>query len=155
MKSITKSFLLALPLVVSSQILANDNFTFGIGAGSFYSGIGVNAGIKSKTDIKYISAGCVSYSSLNGEACGAGIGWVTTDLLSSTNNKHGTSVYLGIVGSENTYYNNDPIYGLGLGYHYFFRGINNSGFNLGFTFVTGKDNDDLDIDGMFQVGYQF
>jgi len=155
LKTIIKLFLLALTLVVSSQTLANDNFTFGIGAGSFYSGIGVNAGIQSKTDLKYVSIGCVSYSSLNGEACGAGIGWVKTDLFSSTNNKHGTSVYLGIVGSENTYFNNDPIYGLGLGYHYFFNGISNSGVNLGFTLVAGNENDGLDIGGMLQAGYQF
>ena len=64
MKAITKSFLFPVALVISSSTLANDNFTFGIGAGSLYSGLGVNAGIQSKTDLKYISVGCVSYSSI-------------------------------------------------------------------------------------------
>ena len=54
MKAITKSFLFPVALVISSSTLANDNFTFGIGAGSLYSGLGVNAGIQSKTDLKYI-----------------------------------------------------------------------------------------------------
>ena len=71
MKKITKLLLLPLTLI-SSQTLANDNFTFGIGAGSLYSGVGANIGFQSKTDFKYISAGCVSYSSLYGETCGFG-----------------------------------------------------------------------------------
>jgi len=75
-------------------------FTFGIGTGTLYSGIGVNAGIQSKTDLKYIYVGCVSYSSLYGETCGAGLGWIKTDLFNATNSKHGTSMYIGIVGTE-------------------------------------------------------
>jgi len=135
--------------------MANDKFTFGAGVGSFNSGIGINAGIQSETDLKYVSLGCVSYSSLNGETCGAGIGWVTTTLFDSNNTKHGTSLYLGIVGSENNYFDNDPIYGLGLGYHYFLNGISNSGLNIGFSLVAGSKNSGTDIGGMLQAGYQF
>lgn len=155
MKIITKLCLLTLTLAISSQTFANDNFTFGVGLGSLYSGVGVNVGIQSKTDLKYLSVGCVSYSSLSGEACGGGIGWVKTDLFNSTNTKHGASVYLGIVGSENDHFNNDPIYGLGLGYHYFFSGINQSGLNLGVTVVAGNEDDGIGVGSMFQVGYQF
>lgn len=40
MKTSTKSLLFSLILVSSSQTLAKDGFTFGLGAGSLYSGIG-------------------------------------------------------------------------------------------------------------------
>ena len=74
MQTITKSFLFSFVLVLSPQAFPKDNFTFGIGAGTFYSGVGVNAGIQSKSELKYISAGCVSYSSLYDGTCGVGIG---------------------------------------------------------------------------------
>jgi hypothetical protein len=93
----TKLFLLPLTLIVSTQSLANDTFTFGLGAGSLYSGVGLNAGIQSKTDLKYISAGCVSYSSLYGETCGVGAGWIKTDIFDFQTPKHGASLYVGIV----------------------------------------------------------
>jgi len=150
----TKSVLLPLALIISPSSIANDKFTFGAGIGTFYSGLGINVGIQSKTDIRYVSLGCVSVSS-NGETCAGGIGWVTTELFDSKSTKHGTSIYLGIVGTEKNYLNNDPIYGVGLGYHYFFSGINYSGFNLGFTLVAGNKNDGTEIGGMLQAGYQF
>ena len=155
MKTITKSFLFPVALVISSSTLANDNFTFGIGAGSFYSGLGVNAGIQSKTDLKYISVGCVSYSSIYGETCGVGIGWVKTNIFEFQTAKHGASLYVGVVGSEYDNFDHDAIYGTGLGYHYFFNGINESGVNLGFTIVVGNQNDGIGMGGRFQVGYQF
>lgn len=155
MKVITKLLLLPFTLVVSSQTLANDNFTFGIGAGSLYSGFGVNIGFQSKTDLKYISAGCVSYSSLYGETCGVGAGWVKTDVFDFQTPKHGISLYVGIVGDEYDDFDRKAVYGAGLGYHYFFNGINNSGVNLGFTIVAGNENDEFVTGGMFQVGYQF
>ncbi|MBA6392329.1 hypothetical protein H4J38_16300 [Colwellia sp. BRX10-3] len=155
MKVITKLLLLPFTLVVSSQTLANDNFTFGIGAGSLYSGVGVNIGFQSKTDLKYISAGCVSYSSLYGETCGVGAGWVRTDVFDFQTPKHGISLYVGIVGDEYDDFDRKAVYGAGLGYHYFFNGINNSGVNLGFTIVAGNENDEFVTGGMFQVGYQF
>lgn len=154
MKTITK-LLLPLTLVVSSQTLANDNLTFGIGAGSLYSGVGANIGFQSKTDFKYISVGCVSYSSLYGETCGFGAGWVKTDIFDFQTPKHGLSLYVGVVGDEYDNFDYDAVYGVGLGYHYFFNGINNSGLNLGFTVTAGNENDSVAMGGMFQVGYQF
>jgi len=155
LKTITKSFLFPVALVISSSTLANENFTFGIGAGSLYSGLGVNAAIQSKTDLKYISIGCVSYSSIYGETCGAGIGWVKTDIFDFQTPKHGASLYVGIVGDEYDNFDRKAIYGVGLGYHYFFNGINNSGGNLGFTIVAGNENEGIGMGGMFQLGYQF
>lgn len=155
MKIITQSLLLLLALISSSRAIANESFTFGVGMGSFYSGVGINAGIQSTTDIKYVSLGCVSYSSINGETCGGGIGWVNTELFDSSNTKHGASIYLGIMGTDTHYFDNDAIYGLGLGYHYFFNGISHSGTNLGFTLLAGNANDGMSIGAMLQIGYQF
>jgi hypothetical protein len=155
LKTITKLLLLPLTFVASSQVLANNNFTFGIGAGSFYSGVGVNTGVQSKTDLKYLSIGCVSYSSLHGETCGVGVGWVKTDIFDFQTPKHGTSVYVGIVGSEYANFDHEAIYGVGLGYHYFLRGIDKSGFNFGLTLTAGDENKGVGMGGMFQVGYQF
>lgn len=155
MKIITKSLLLPLTLALSSQAIANNTFTFGLGAGSLYSGVGVNAGVQSKTEFKYISAGCVSYSSIYGETCGVGAGWIKTDIFDFQTPKHGASLYIGIVGSEYDNFDRDAIYGVGLGYHYFFKGIDQSGVNLGFTIVAGNENDDIGMGGMLQIGYQF
>jgi hypothetical protein len=154
LKGINKSFLLSLMLVTSSQTLANDDFTFGIGAGSLYSGIGVNAAIQSKVDLKYISAGCVSYSP-QGAVCGMGIGWIKTDIFDFQTPNHGASVYIGVIGSERDYDGSQPIYGAGAGYHYFFNGIGNSGVNLGFTLVSGNGDYDRLTGAMLQLGYQF
>ena len=155
MKIITKSLLLPLTLALSSQAIANNTFTFGLGAGSLYSGVGVNVGVQSKTEFKYISAGCVSYSSIYGETCGVGAGWIKTDIFDFQTPKHGASLYIGIVGSEYDNFDRDAIYGVGLGYHYFFKGIDQSGVNLGFTIVAGNEYDDIGMGGMLQIGYQF
>jgi len=155
LKIITKSLLLPLTLALSSQAIANNTFTFGLGAGSLYSGVGVNVGVQSKTEFKYISAGCVSYSSIYGETCGVGAGWIKTDIFDFQTPKHGASLYIGIVGSEYDNFDRDAIYGVGLGYHYFFKGIDQSGVNLGFTIVAGNEYDDIGMGGMLQIGYQF
>lgn len=155
MKNFTKLFLLPLTLVISLQTFANDTFTFGLGAGTLHSGLGVNAGIQSKTDLQYISAGCVSYSSMYGETCGVGAGWVKTDIFDFQTSKHGVSVYIGIVGSEYIDFDHEAVYGAGLGYHYFFRGLGYSGANLGFTATGGNEHDGIGFGCMFQFGYQF
>ncbi len=155
LKNIIKIGLLSSSLLFSQYVLADEKVTFGLGVGSLYSGIGGNVGLKSKTDFKYFSTGCVSYSSINGSACGVGLGWVKTDLFSSANTNHGTSIYLGVVGSENKRFDKKPIYGVGVGYHYFFSGMENSGFNIGATVIAGKENGDIGLGGMLQLGYQF
>jgi hypothetical protein len=155
LKKFIKLFLLPLTLVISSQSFANERFTFGLGAGTLYSGLGINVGMQSKTDLKYISAGCVSYSSIYGETCGVGAGWITTDLFDFQNSKHGASFYAGIVGRKYDNFDHKAIYGAGLGYHYFFRGLGNSGANIGFTVTAGNGRDDIAMGSMLQLGYQF
>ena len=142
-------------LTLPFQVIAEEKVTLGLGLGSLYSGLGGNIGLKSKTDFKYLSAGCISYSSLNGSVCGAGAGWVKSDLFTENNTNHGIGVYLGVVGTKNENFDEKPIYGVGLGYHYFFSGMENSGFNVGATVVAGKENSGIDAGGMLQIGYQF
>lgn len=170
MKISLKSLALALSLAFSSNTFALDDpiindstvndsviddLTFGLGIGSFYSGLGVNVGVQSETDLKYMSLGCVRFSSLD-STCGMGLGWIQTGLFGLQSLKHGLSLYAGIIGSElNNNYDYSSVYGAGLGYHYFFNGINDSGSNLGFTLVVGSDNPSEQIGGMFQFGYQF
>jgi hypothetical protein len=60
-----------------------------------------------------------------------------------------------ILEFEQKRFEREPIYGLGLGYLHSFNGINNSGFNLGFTIVVGNENDDVGMGSVLQLGYQF
>jgi hypothetical protein len=155
MKIIKPIACLLFPLAFSANSLAED-FSFGVGVGSLYSGVGVNAASRSATDLKYLSAGCVSYSDYDGSTCGVGVGWIKTDLFNSQNTKHGFGAYLGVVGSERVRFSEDEaLYGLGLGYHYFFNGIERSGTNLGVSYVAGDAESGFDSAVMIQVGYQF
>jgi hypothetical protein len=142
-------------LFFNTSVLAENNFTAGIGMGSLYAGIGLNFGIQSSTDFKYISSGCVSYSSMNGSTCGFGLGYMTTELVDYQSNKHAANFYIGMVGSERDNFDDKALYGAGIGYSYFFSGINKSGGNIGFTVVSAKKSDGLEIGGMLQIGYQF
>ncbi|MEW6999216.1 hypothetical protein AADZ86_16140 [Colwelliaceae bacterium BS250] len=148
---------------VASEDTQGKKYSFGIGIGSAYSGIGGNFGIVSKNDMKYISAGCVDSSSMYGTTCGVGAGWIKTDLFDLESNKHGVGVYVSIVGHESyaTFENevyssqDDDIYGVGISYTYFMNGINESGTIFGIsTHITNADHEDS-YGGFLQVGYQF
>lgn len=141
-------------LFLNASVLAENNFTAGIGLGSLYGGLGINVGLHSETDFKYVSAGCVSVSS-SGESCGFGIGYMTTSLINSDSKKHATNFYAGIVGTQRDYYEDKALYGIGLGYSFFFRGIDKSGGNVGFTILGAEKNDELEMGAMVQFGYQF
>ena len=84
--------------------------------------------------MKYVSTGCVSYSSYSGSACGLGVGWIKTDLFNTDSNKHGFGAYIGVVGKDSNQSSfsrkNSAKYGIGLGYHYFLNGISESGLKL-------------------------
>ena len=142
-------------LLFSAPVFAEGKFTAGVGLGSLYGGIGVNVGLQSDTDFKYISGGCVSYSSRYSETCGFGLGYMTTDLFESRSKHHAANFYIGIVGTERTYKKDKGLYGAGLGYSYFFSGIDRSGGNIGFTVLGAELNGDLDLGAMLQLGYQF
>ncbi|MEP1555025.1 MAG: hypothetical protein ABJJ44_20325 [Paraglaciecola sp.] len=155
MKKIKSFAFLLVPLAFSVNSLA-DEFSFGAGVGSLYSGVGVNIAMRSDTNLKYLSAGCVSYSDRGGSTCGVGAGWVTTGLFDFQNTQHGLGAYVGVVGTESTIFRKDEaIYGAGFGYHYFFNGIGISGANAGLSFVVGDANSGTHTGLMAQIGYQF
>ena len=142
-------------LFSSYHLQAEDSFSAGVGAGTKYSGLGANFSLLTATDMKYISAGCLSYGSRSGLTCGAGLGWITTDLLDEGSNNHGVGFYLGAIGSQSYQLNEEAIYGAGLGYHYFFNGIDKSGVNIGLSLAYGKDDKESVSGVMFEIGYQF
>jgi hypothetical protein len=156
--------IITLLFLIPTKSEANEQrYSFGLGMGSIYSGIGSNFAIISDKDMKYISIGCIEYSSNNGAECGLGLGWVNTDLFSPDNNKHGLGLYISMVGHEsNTIKVNgnfeteeNDIYGLGVSYTYFFNGIGNSGMNIGISsHLTNADYKD-NYGGFLQIGYQF
>jgi hypothetical protein len=145
----------------------NKDYSIGLGLGAMYSGIGTNLSFVSEHDLKYISVGCISYTTYSGATCGFGAGWIRTDLLGANSNKHGFGVYVSLVGHESytsdttttqgvEYYDHDrDIYGAGVSYTYFMNGINKSGTTFGVSVhVTNAEFEDR-YGGFFQVGYQF
>jgi len=156
----TKSiYLVVLLLMVSFEADASDEtFSFGAGAGALYSGIGINIGIQRDTDFRYIATGCtgVGYSTADGwqTSCGVGVGWIWADILSESSNRHGIGFYLGPTGIRKGGHIN-PVYGVGISYDYFFKGINSSGWNLGLTPAVGQRNGEINGYLLLQAGYQF
>ena len=152
---------------VADDITQEKEYSVGLGVGFAYSGIGGNFSFVSKTDIKYISAGCVEISTISGSiedtTCGFGVGWIMTDLFDFNSNKHGIGIYATLVGNERygvpegngyTFHDND-IYGAGVSYTYFLNGIDQSGFNFGISaHATNADYEDS-FGGFLQAGYQF
>ena len=154
------AYVVILLLITSLAANASDNdIAFGAGIGALYAGIGVNAGIQGEDDFRYIAAGCteMGYTSISGweVACGVGAGWIRADILSKSGNKHGVGVYLGPVGFEDVLRDPKTIYGAGLSYAYFFKGIQSSGWNVGITPAIGRRRGDTTGHLMLQVGYQF
>ena len=153
MKSILKKIAVLSILVLPISANAEDEFSFGLGLGTSYSGLGANLSLRSESDMKSFSAGCISYSSVTGSTCGVGLSWIKTDLFGSSTNKHGLGGYIGVVGTESTLSGDKAAYGIGAGYYYFFNGIDRSGTNIGLSFVT--DGGDVGSSVILQVGYQF
>jgi hypothetical protein len=151
---IYKSSLFSIVLALSPQSLADNNYTLGLGVGTMYGGLGMNAGVQSDVDIKYVSAGILQLSG-NSTTYGLGLGWITTDLFDFQSKKHGINIYVGAVGTENSFDGYDPVYGGGLGYSYFFSGIDQSGLNIGFTLLGGKGSKESETGAFIQAGYQF
>ena len=155
MKFVVKSLTVISILLFSHQLKAAESYSFGVGLGATYSGLGVNMSKLSDVDMKYLSVGCLGYSSYAGYICGAGLGWIKTDLFNANSNKHGLGIYLGAVGTERAYGGSEIVNGVGLGYYYFFNGIGDGGTNLGLTVVTGNGRYQSGTGMMLQLGYQF
>jgi len=142
-------------------------YSIGLGIGSAYTGIGTNFAFVSKTDMKYISAGCVDWSTTGGSVedstCGFGAGWIVTDLFDFKSNKHGFGVYASLVGNEKYaepegtgyIFHDDDYYAVGVSYTYFLSGIDKPGFTFGASLHANNANFDEKFGGFIQVGYQF
>lgn len=168
LKIITLSTLLLSSFVVSANnekstpsVDGHSHFSFGIGAGQNYGGLGVNTALISETDMKYIALGCSSYSSGSGTDCDTvGIGWIKTDLFNFDNNNHGFGLFLNtkeeyqhrlLSGSSK-----ERVYEYGVQYSYFMNEINNAGFNFGVhVYNSNSHYDDNGMNLTLQVGYQF
>lgn len=162
-------FVLALiiPLVSENESAAESNFSFGLGLGAPYAGFGINLALESEYNLRYIALGCVavSHSEIGGTAaaCGIGLGWINAHILTQSNERHGLGIYLGPVGFKeiNSFKNGSPhqilrsIYGVGLTYAYYFKGIGNGGWNLGLTPALGPREGEIKGFLLGQVGYQF
>jgi len=140
---------------------AENNTSFGVGAGALYGGIGLNVGLRRENDFRYVAAGCIAFG--YGDAsgwilpCGVGAGWIWTDLLPTANDRHGLGFYLGPVGIRPDKYGYDDKarYGVGITYLYFFNGVNASGWNVGITPAVGKEDGDRTGSLLINAGYQF
>jgi hypothetical protein len=139
-------------------------YSFGVGAGAPYAGLGGHVAKVSDTDMKYLSLGCIQYSSLMGSACGLGAGWMVTDLFDATSNNHGLGIYALQTAGEELSERTGGFFAIdkhqnysavGLNYTYFSNGINKSGFTFGLSVHATNADYDRKINGMFQIGYQF
>lgn len=163
MDKFLKTFLTVVTFcTIHSHANASQNdVTFGGGLGALYAGFGVNIGLRSEKDFKYIAAGCpaIGYSDNSGWKlpCGIGIGWIWSGILTNKNNKHGLGIYLGPVGVDNGKGADDDKarYGIGITYEYFFKGINTNGWHIGITPAMGKEDDNVKGSLLVNGGYQF
>ena len=145
-----------------NNLMANE-FTSGVGAANYYSGVGVNAGLVRNNSISYISAGCPVIAASSGAGtvpvCGVGVGWISTNIIPNKNNKHALGVYAGILTGSVRFENENSFvthkYGAGINYTYFFRSINTNGWNVGVFLGMYSDDDKWSSFGAPTLGYQF
>lgn len=159
-----KKFVIALVAffaLTSQAYAAQSEVTFGGGIGALYGGIGVNIGLRTDDDLKYIAAGCpaIGHSDNSGWKlpCGIGIGWIWSGILSKTSNRHGLGFYLGPVGVNKSEGTDDDTarYGLGVTYAYFFKGINSKGWHIGITPAISREDENTKGNLLVNGGYQF
>ena len=169
MKKTLLAVLVAAPLLCSA---ATADTTFGIGAGSLYSGLGVNLGRTTDTSLTFGALGCVGFSSAGSETragdgsversnshdsnCGVGIGHVSTALLPG--NRQGLGLSLGY--TYDTGLEEDGPGGsqwrLAPSYHYFFSGIDQRGLTFGIgPQLVMYEGGSTAIGPMINLGFQF
>ena len=155
------AFIVISGLFAHQAMAAEDEVFFGVGIGALYSGIGVNVGLRSESDFKYVAAGCpgIGYSSNSGWVlpCGIGAGWIWTGLLSKDDNRNGFGLYIGPVGSDNRVNKNEykARYGVGVTYVYFLQGVGANGWNFGITPAIGEEGGITKASVLLNVGYVF
>jgi hypothetical protein len=161
MKRTSVILLAILGLFTQKAYCADREVSLGVGVGALYSGVGVNVGLRGSNDFAYLALGCIGlgYSDNSGWLlpCGIGAGWIWTGLFSKTDNHHGLGIYAGPVGVDGGDNGDDDtaIYGLGITYVYFLRGIDSTGWSFGITPTIGKDDGDTKGGLLLNAGYQF
>jgi hypothetical protein len=145
-------------LLFSGSTLADDNKSIGVGVGSMYNGLGVSYGLLESNSYKYASIGCLSLSNSDSRGtetnCGIGFGYITTALISKTENNHGLGIHIGVTYNEHKNLDEYEAF-ISPQYVYFFNGINSSGMNLGVNAWSGKRDGESDNGFGFQIGRQF
>lgn len=141
--------------------------TFGIGVGTLYNGLGLNFGRTTNNSLMYSSLGCMGASSSRGTTtngdvttqesssntnCGFGLGYISTTLFSG--NKHGLGLNLGYTHNTDNFLGGSE-YHLMPSYHYFFKGIDKRGLNLGFGARATLTDEESTTGLTFNIGYQF
>lgn len=143
-------------LGVAQHSQADDQISIGVGIGPAYGGLGINVARIVTGNMHYGAIGCFAYSPDRSDtACGAAIGWISTNIFAPTMDKHGIGIHLGAVGSENTPTDITTVYGGGVTYTYFFRGLNSRGTNIGASIVAGEYQRGVKTELLIQVGHQF
>jgi len=108
-------------LLLSINLNAEERYTYGIGLGSLYNGLGGNLAIKNTNSLSYLAIGCpaIGYGSGSGfiSTCGLGAGYIKSNIFQNSS-KHGIGIHLGY-----SYIDNAEVseFGpqLGLSYVYF------------------------------------
>jgi hypothetical protein len=142
--------------LISTPSLAADRTSFGLGLGSLYNGLGVNIAWTAPDDMKYLAGGCSGYShsSIDGTnlRCGAGFGWLRTDILTRKNDRHGLGLNIALEYDQQT---SDAVPILRVPYVFFFNGINQKGLNIGVAPSVAWEDGGADFGALIQIGYQF
>lgn len=150
---------LAVAALLVGPAAAAGDLSLGLGLGGSYSVMGFNVALRGNDDLKYVSLGCttVAYYSSDGAhaACGPGAGWWKAGLLGE-GTRHALGAYLGPVSTHTAGYREmKPVYGLGLGYNYYFRGISQPGFNAGLMPTLSRSEGATKAGMLVGLGYQF
>ncbi len=151
----SKGGLLVIICCLATSAHAEDRLSAGVGIGALYAGLGANIAMAGDRDFKFLAAGCVArINSRN--ACGAGIGWLRTDLFSGEPGKHALGLYAGPLtarwaapGDLRT------VYGPGITYSYFKNGTGNPGFQFGGMSGVSHQDGKTRVSVMLNLGYQF
>jgi hypothetical protein len=161
--NICKFFFAIMPIcLTASHASAGREFSFGMGMGYFYNGLGVNLALKSPYDFKYLGTGVSGFkgtsSGSNNDSSseysaryGVTAGWVRTDIIAKESDKHGLGFSLSVDDGKDF----DTMLSLGPSYTYFFRGVSRPGFNLGLAPGLGFTEDHTYWIISIQIGYQF
>ena len=161
MRNITAGLFLFFGLLGTNTSIAESKTSLGVGFGALYSGFGVNLGLRGENNFGYIAAGCIGVGYSDNSKwllpCGIGAGWLWSGLFSKANNRHGLGLYVGPVGVDGGDNGEDDtvVYGVGITYVYFLRGIHSSGWNFGITPAAGQYDGDVKGSLLLNIGFQF